>query len=334
MSNILTYDEIENLEIELTLKCQLKCHYCDKLFKLRSTREINLSNIKSLILKFKNLKSIQLCGFGEPMLYSSLFELINFIHSLQNNIKIELFTNGTAVSKKQYKKLAKLLTSNDIIVCSIYGSTNALHSYYRIGQTLDELLDNIQLFKHSRCQIIIKYIQMEYNKCDFNTCLLQPNILINKFNIPNLLIKYEDDCWTTYEQFNYVQAKTLKICSASSLGYKLSMVFNKLNTNNFYAKKIFWCESYIKKSLFIDVNLNIFPCSDMRLASESLLIQKLLYDKRLKFNANAKNDQPHNFFKTFNDQPIFDYSDIYSLYQYKELCNQGNDTHLNQLLDK
>ena len=55
-NRILTNDDIQLLEIELTLKCQLNCYYCSNLFKLRSNDEIDFGTLRQLILNFKNIK--------------------------------------------------------------------------------------------------------------------------------------------------------------------------------------------------------------------------------------------------------------------------------------
>lgn len=318
MYKFLTCDDIEDLEIELTLKCQLKCWYCENVYKLRSNIEIDFNNLCALLKNFKKLKSVSLCGFGEPTLCSSLLNIINFIHSL-NNVKINLFTNGTAQDLQFYQNLASKLNIDDTIIFSIYGSTNELNKYYRINQNLNQLIKCINIFQS--CKVTVNYIQMEYNRYDFQRCINDKHILIKMFNHSNINIQYIKDCWTLFEQFNYKKAKELKICTEPKLCIKNILAYNKLTTDESFAKKVFYCESFDNKSLFVDVNLRIFPCPDMRIAADSQIIQKMIYKKYL--NTRKKlSGHILKMTKQFIDMQYFNYDDIYELNSYKEICNQ------------
>lgn len=327
-SCILTNNDIEVLEIELTLRCQLKCHYCDKLFKLRSNVDINLQKLQQLLYNFKNLRTIQICGMGEPTLYPQLFEVIQFIHSLPN-VKIQLCTNGTAQNSIYYSHLAGMLEDDDSILFSMYGSTNALHAYYRIGQTLDDLFSTIRTFKNSRAKVILEYIQMEYNHIDFQRCFNDQQIIQDVFNDQNIDIHYLHDCWTIYERFNYKPAKDMKICTAAVDCIKNVQAMNIISNDDTIAKTIFYCDSYDNRSLFIDSRCRIFPCPDMRMA-DSISVQKIL-NRHRSFLSNA------NVFKApkqFANAAIFDYNDIYALKDYRALCNQVDYITLKKIMFK
>lgn len=327
-TKVLTNNDIEKLEIEMTLRCQLKCHYCDKLFKLRSNVDIDLQQLQQLLHNFKNLKFIQICGLGEPTLHPYLFDAIQFMHSLPN-VKIQLVTNGTARDLSYYSKLSNMLNSNDSILFSMYGTTNSLHSYYRIGQSLDNLFETIRVFKQSKAKVILEYVQMEYNHSDFEKCFNNQQIIQDIFTRQNIEIHYLHDCWTIYERFNYKPAKDLKICTKSIDCARNMHAMNTITLNDNIAKTIFWCNSYNDKSLYIDSHCRIFPCPDMRMAADSIDIQKILLNKH---KASSFKEDNFKASKQFVDLFKFDYSDIYALSQYRELCNQVDYITLKKLM--
>jgi wyosine [tRNA(Phe)-imidazoG37] synthetase (radical SAM superfamily) len=85
--------------------------------------------------EYKNVKNISLAGFAsEPTLYPYIFELIKYLKS--RNIKIELYTNGNTHDKTWWRELGKILTKNDRTYFTICGSTQELHSKYRVGSNL------------------------------------------------------------------------------------------------------------------------------------------------------------------------------------------------------
>jgi len=93
-----------SIEIELTLQCNFRCPYCYVPDSSVPQNELTYEEICSAIKQAKKLgaKKIVLLG-GEPMLYSSLFEIIELIRSLGMNV--EMFTNGFGITKGIAEKL-------------------------------------------------------------------------------------------------------------------------------------------------------------------------------------------------------------------------------------
>jgi MoaA/NifB/PqqE/SkfB family radical SAM enzyme len=71
------------LHLSPTNKCNLRCSYCCFDDRDRSL-ELDLSTIQTALTAFKNLglKSCEITGGGEPTLYTSINELIEFAHDL------------------------------------------------------------------------------------------------------------------------------------------------------------------------------------------------------------------------------------------------------------
>lgn len=95
-----------SMEVELSLRCNFRCPYCYVPDKTLLKNELSLDEIKNAVVQAKELgvKKIILLG-GEPMLYPYLFEIIEFISSLDLNI--EMFTNGFGITEGIADKLLK-----------------------------------------------------------------------------------------------------------------------------------------------------------------------------------------------------------------------------------
>lgn len=86
-----------SIEVELSLRCNFRCPYCYVPDKKALENEMSLEEIKDVIDQAAELgaKKIVLLG-GEPMLYPYLFEVIEYIRSLE--LEIEMFTNGFGIT--------------------------------------------------------------------------------------------------------------------------------------------------------------------------------------------------------------------------------------------
>lgn len=112
--------------LDIIRGCNIKCVACynnDKP-KYKSLEEIKNDYYK--ILKLRKISAIALIG-GEPLLHPELFDIIKFLK--QQNLKIELFTNGLLLDKALCKKLA--VSGVDLIF---------LHIDY--GQKRPDLINN------------------------------------------------------------------------------------------------------------------------------------------------------------------------------------------------
>jgi len=94
-----------SVELEFTRKCNLRCIYCYSSAGESRDNELTLDEIKDVILQAKDLgaRKIILLGGGEPLLYSGVFEIVDFIHSL--GISQILFTNGVLIDKQAAERL-------------------------------------------------------------------------------------------------------------------------------------------------------------------------------------------------------------------------------------
>lgn len=109
-----------SMEIEFSRLCNFRCAYCYVEEREGSADELTGDEIHSVLLQAKQLgaRKIIILG-GEPSIYPQLPEMITFL--ADNGLAIEIFTNGSGVTKE----LAKLLASKKARVVLKLNSRNS-----------------------------------------------------------------------------------------------------------------------------------------------------------------------------------------------------------------
>jgi radical SAM protein with 4Fe4S-binding SPASM domain len=128
------------LQLELTNKCNANCIFCKRDSK-QGFMDIEL--FKKLILEFPEAKTVMPWFCGEPLLHPQFFKAMKFIK--MNNKKINLFTNGSLLTKTKSKKLIKL--GIDEIRFSVEGNDKESYEKCRVGLNWDKVLNNIEYFQ-------------------------------------------------------------------------------------------------------------------------------------------------------------------------------------------
>ena len=168
---ILTKDDIEEIEIDLTGICNLSCYICSRNFKHAQymvKKNIRpLSQIIAQIDQFTNLKRFVCAGtLSEPTLHPEFLQLIDYLNI--RNLKYEIFSNGNTHDKAWWEELGKRVNAQSRTIFTICGSTQKLHEYYRVGSSLQQILDNAAAYrKCNKKTDWVQHILFEYNKDDY-----------------------------------------------------------------------------------------------------------------------------------------------------------------------
>jgi len=91
------------LQLHITEKCNLNCRHC--YLGEKSKAELPLKTVKKALDEFSGSGLKVLITGGEPMLHSRFWEIAEYAGRL--SIRKELLTNGSFLSEKNAKKLAK-----------------------------------------------------------------------------------------------------------------------------------------------------------------------------------------------------------------------------------
>lgn len=165
-------DFFEEYEMDLTGTCNLSCPLCSRNYT--HAQHMVYKNIRPLseIIKqldtFPNLKRTFIAGqVSEPTLYPEFLEYLKYLKS--RNIYIELFSNGSTRNPKFWEEVGLILDDSDQVHFTICGSTQELHSKYRVGSSLEKILSNAEGYRKSgKTNDYCQFIKFEYNKSDEN----------------------------------------------------------------------------------------------------------------------------------------------------------------------
>ena len=188
----ISINNIKGFHLELTNIRTLKCPACAR------TKFINQfpSKWKNYSLNLEDLKNFldidltgiefDLCGVsGDPIYYSQLFELCEWLKS--NNANIIITTNGSYKSKEWWEKLATILDSNDKIYWSIDGLPENF-TQYRINGDWESIETGIKVITATKIQTFWKYIVFKYNQDNID----EARKLSQDLNIANFEIRLSD----------------------------------------------------------------------------------------------------------------------------------------------
>ena len=117
-------NKIEQINIEVSGVCNLKCPMCpqffgrEKDFLKMTDKDLIISVIDQAIPL--GLKYVNFGGGGEPLLYKDLPEIISYLD--QKNIKTLIYTNGTKLTQKYFH----ILCQSGLTICKV-----SLHGWDR-----------------------------------------------------------------------------------------------------------------------------------------------------------------------------------------------------------
>jgi len=158
----------ENLQIEISSRCNLNCFLCPKGRGEinRKRKDISLNYFKDVIDEIKEKDPyLQLWNYGEPFLHPNISQIIDSIPPVFTNCDIS--TNGHYMNKD----LAKTIISSGItkVIFGIDGLTQKTYEKYRKGGKLEKVLENIRTLSKIRekytsdLKINVQFIALKHN---------------------------------------------------------------------------------------------------------------------------------------------------------------------------
>ena len=288
MKKIRPIDVLE-LEIDLTGTCNLQCPICTRNYyhadDLLKKNIRNIEEITKQLSKFPNLNRIMLAGsISEPTLYPEFIKLIKYL--INRNIFIDLFTNGNTRNTNFWIELGKLFQDNkSICTFTVCGSSEELHSKYRVNSSLKNILKNLKSFKSTSSQFKIQFIEFEYNQND----LYSENIKYIKDIGEWFIVQSEGRRRLT----DFKKRFDKNIWPKDIINRKYNIVFKRFFKIKDFNTNSIICKSLKYKKLHIDQFGNMYPC---------YMLMEFLESRNVKIPPNDIN---------CNDV-LFDFEDIHS----------------------
>lgn len=166
-------NELSEIRISITSKCNLSCNYCYDDSSRNNNRKIDLKEIKCAVIEGKKqgLVTVSFTG-GEPLLEKTrLIDAISYCHDAR--LKTGILTNGTLVTKQVAEKLKKVGLSWARI--SLDGSCDSVNSMTR-GIGIDSIVESIKHFRECDMPVILRPTITPFNLKDVENLM---NLALN-----------------------------------------------------------------------------------------------------------------------------------------------------------
>lgn len=167
---MIEFDTIELVELDLTTICNARCPLCyrntkDFSEKYKKSSYRSYEEIMAQISSFKNLKTVYLIGqLSEPTTHPDFLKILKSLKD--ENIGIKICTNGDLHNDLFWRELGKTLSDNDEVWFTLCGSTQKLHSHYRVNTNLVRILHHAEVLRSMRRVDCVKCIRFRYNQED------------------------------------------------------------------------------------------------------------------------------------------------------------------------
>lgn len=254
VKQVLRPEDIESIELGLINKCVLDCRLCLRQESITDNLEKDVAiNIKDLFIfmdQLPNLKQVDLVGsISEPTLHKQFYDIIKYIKG--RGLNIRLSTNGNTFSLRWWENLGKLMDEHDIVRFAVDGSTQEIHSKYRVNGKLSKVLDCHTAFKKTSKSItVLQNILFIYNIDD-------------QENIRELFMKENFDICEFTHTGGFDFEGTPSLIDDNILPVKdLLSNYNKLTANNKYDMNLD-CNAFLGKYIYLNHLGCVLPCDDM-----------------------------------------------------------------------
>jgi Predicted Fe-S oxidoreductases len=242
--------------IEITQNCNLLCRHCyEGSTRKEKKPEISFDNFKVAVNSLKSIgvNRIQLVG-GEPLMHSKIDQLIEYV--AQKFSFIEIFTNGTLLTDRTLDLIKRY---NISLALSVYSENPALHDYVTCTKGSFELT-----YEHIK------------------------NALSREIEVRIASVEMKDTPKFQFSDLNVLHRTDLpRLTGRANLSlYSRDMLKRKLITKNSFKKPI--SPQYFFKNraihncfgerMYIDYDLNVFPCAMERRVCYGNLRSKCIHE--------------------------------------------------------
>lgn len=167
-----SFNELENIHLEITNRCQASCPMCSRNFHgglnnpLIVENDWTIDDFKKILTEsvLHQLKGFYFCGnFGDPIINNDLVEMCKYSTSVNPNLYIRIHTNGSARNTDWWKSLAKALPTEHNVIFAIDGLEDT-HSKYRIGTDFNKIIENAKAFIRAGGKAEWAFIKFKHNE--------------------------------------------------------------------------------------------------------------------------------------------------------------------------
>lgn len=167
---IYNFKDIKGVHLELTTKCNANCPMCGRnAFGVvrpgLPLTELTLADCKKIFPPafLGQLENISMCGvYGDPILARDLLPIIKYLRSNNQNLKIDVYTNGGIQPLVWWEELARVL-GNGVVAFGIDG-LGATHQINRQGTKFATIIKNARAFIRAGGKAQWDFIVFKHNE--------------------------------------------------------------------------------------------------------------------------------------------------------------------------
>jgi len=182
-------EDIKDIHLEVTSKCQARCPMCPRrvsggiINPLITLNEITLDQFKEWFLDefIQQLNSLFMCGnLGDPIIAQDCLEILQHLKGVNPNIQLSMHTNGSARSTQWWEQIAY---TNTRVVFGIDGLADT-HSLYRIDTNYNKIIENATAFIQAGGHAEWHMLVFEHNEHQIEECKkISESLGFKKFQI-------------------------------------------------------------------------------------------------------------------------------------------------------
>lgn len=163
------YEDIKAVHLEMTERCNLACLMCDRnkngeeVNQYLENRSLTFENIHRAFPPsfIKQLKKVYMCGnYGDPILAPDTLEIMRYFRHHNENIFLEIITNGCSRQSMWWRELAKVV---DVVRFGIDGLEDT-HKIYRKNAIWHLIVRNAKAFIDAGGSAIWDYLVFDHNE--------------------------------------------------------------------------------------------------------------------------------------------------------------------------
>ena len=296
----------------ITRKCNCSCAFCiRKNLQRQPEHEVTLSTLKDSVELLANAfpRSTLVLTGGEPFLYKKWDELIAF--ALRKNFSSVLVPSNGTFDPKIRNKLKDFLKKNFFLQISLDG-TKEVHDTIRGSGVFDSAIQNLIELKDFASKIILSTTIGTHNI----ECIGDLATFLNDFKFRHWKVSLEQACHPNpdneidYQYWNKFVDYLLTKCAYEvhiKKQFDFDIMDKAVGKENLFDSINRNC-GFGKNKIYIDTNLDIYPCSciDLKIGNLKEESAKSLKEKIGKLGNIVPSD----------DSPCF-------RCKYRKLCNGG-----------
>jgi len=269
---IIKNHEINRFVIESTSRCNLRCEMCPRYSYSQHDGDLNFGLFLKISKYFKEIESIDLSGWGEPLLNYKICDMVKIAKSYK--CKVGFTTNGMLLNPEIIRKL--IINGIDYIDISLDGGTAQTYEKIRRGAVFEHLISNIKSISEIKRELatdkpfltltfcmmkqniheLSEVIKIAKENCVSTVIAKNLDVLSNKKNLDEIIYSFSDNKATKISDHRIKMSIHESKNLAEKLGITLIVSSLKPNEmNNCWANPL--------HTIFISYNGDVSFCCNL-----------------------------------------------------------------------